>query len=191
MNSAKENLTPQESLAVITSMIAQAKGNAEKNSFHFLLWGWTILIANLGVYALLRFTTVENPYLFWAITIPASVVSAIVGARQEKASLTSTHLDTINKWIWISYGIAVFTLVAFGKSINFQINPVVITLTAVPTFVTGVILRFTPLKLGGLAFWILGMITFLVPKEYQYLIAALAIALGYLVPGYMLKARKG
>ncbi len=68
-----------------------------------------------------------------------------------------------------------------------MVNPVIILLAAVPTFLTGVILKFKPLYFGGMVFWILGVVLFFVSREDQFLIAAVAIALGYLVPGYMLK----
>jgi len=190
MSSDKEKLTARESLDLISSMIAQTKGNVDRNSFHFLLWGWTILFANLGVYSLLEFTDVKNPFMIWAITIPAAIASGIYGARQERNAVVSTHLDVIYKWIWIGYAVTTFTIVFFGNTINYQINPVVLTWAAVPTFVGGVILKFKPLKFGGIALWVLGIAAFLVPNENQFLISALAIALGYLVPGYMLRARK-
>ncbi len=190
MNSENDNLSPQQSLDVITSMISQAKGNMQKNSFFFLLWGWTIAIANLGVYTLIKFTDYPNPFLFWGIAIPSAVISAVYGSRLEKNSGAITHLDMITKWIWMGFGITTFIIVFFGKQINWQINPVILTMAAVPTFVSGVILRFNPLRYGGIAFWLTGILTFLVRNENQLLIAAVGIILGYLVPGYALKNRK-
>jgi hypothetical protein len=190
MNSETENLSPQQSLEMITSMIAQAKGNMQKNSFFFLLWGWTIAIANLGVYGLIKFTNYPNPFIFWAVAIPSAIISSVYGSRLEKNSGAVTHLDLINKWIWIGFGITTLIILFFGKQINWQINPVVLTMAALPTFVTGVILKFNPLKYGGIAFWATGILTFLVHDENQLLIAAVGISLGYLVPGYALKNRK-
>jgi hypothetical protein len=90
-------------------------------------------------------------------------------------------------WVWIGYGIVCFTIVAFGSKINWLINPILITMAAVPTFVTGIMLRFKPLLYGGGALWVFGIILFLVPMDVQFLVAALAVVAGYLVPGYMLK----
>src|SRR5215218_2844387 len=110
MNSENENLSPQQSLDMITLMITQAKGNMQKNSFFFLLWGWTIAIANLGVYALIKFTDYPNPFLFWAVVIPSSVISGVYGSRLEKNSGAVTHLDIITKWIWMGFGISTFIM---------------------------------------------------------------------------------
>jgi hypothetical protein len=187
MENRNESLNPQQSLDLITSMIRQAKGNVQKTSFYFLLWGWTIVIANLGVYIMIKFTDVQNPFLMFAITIPAGIISIIYSTRQDKTSIVTTHLDQIHMWLWIGYGINCFLVVLVGKYVGWMVNPIIITMCAMPTFITGVILKFKPLMFGGVVFWIAGVALFFIAKDDQFLLAALAIALGYLVPGYMLR----
>ena len=68
-----------------------------------------------------------------------------------------------------------------------MVNPVIIVMTAMPTFITGVILKFKPLMFGGVVFWVAGAVMFFVAKDDQLLLGALVIVLGYLVPGYMLR----
>ena len=187
MKPTEENLSAQQSLDLISSMIRQAKGNMQNNSFHFLLWGWTIAIANIGVYVMLKFTDIKEPFFMFAITIPAAVVSMVYGARQGRKAKTSTMLDQINMWMWISFGITCFILAIFGPKMNWQINPVIITMCAAPTLLSGIMLRFKPLQAGGLVFWVLGVTSFLVDGETQFLLAAIAVTFGYLVPGYLLK----
>jgi hypothetical protein len=187
MNHNTENLTPQQSLELITSMINQAKGNIQHSSFYFLLWGWTIVIANLGVYFLLNFTSVSNPFLMFSITIPAAIISAVHGARNSNQTIAPTHLNKVHNWLWFGFGVTCVILVVFGKQTNWQINPLVITMCAVPTFISGILLRFKPLMMGGIAFWVFGIASFLAPMDIQFLLGALAVAFGYLVPGYLLK----
>ena len=187
MEPKNDNLSAQESLNLISSMIQQAKGNMRQSSFYFLLWGWTITIANLGVYILIKFTDATNPFLMFSITIPSALISVFYGIRQEKGKIAQTHLDNINKWLWIGFGITCFIFAAFGRQTNWQINPIIITMCAVPTFLTGIMLRFKPLMYGGVAFWIFGVVSFVVSTEIQFLLAAVAVVLGYLVPGYLLK----
>ena len=188
MKPDSENLSAQESLDIITSMINQAKGNVQRNAFYFLLWGWTIVACNLGVYVMLRLLQMQNPFWIWLLAIPAAIASGIYGMKQERSG-TGTHLDKINKWLWIWFGIICFTVVAFGYKINYQIGGIITCVAAIPTFVSGVMLRFRPLIIGGICFWICGIIIFLLPVYEQFLVAAFAIAIGYVVPGYMLKNR--
>jgi hypothetical protein len=186
MDPKSPNMTAEQSLDLITRMIMEAKGNVQRNNFYFLLWGWVIVLADLGMYVL-TILDYQRPYIVWVITIPAWIFTLVKSFRTDKAHRTASHFDRISAWLWLSFGFTIFVLVAFGSRINFQLNPVILTITAIPTFVSGVILKFRPLILGGVGFWIGGVITFLSPMEIQPLIAAVAIFFGYLIPGYLLK----
>lgn len=184
----QEPLTPEQSLTLITRMINQAKVNVKHNSFYFLVWGWTIMICNLGIFVMIQFLHIRQPFWIWFLTVPAAIVSGLYG-RKHAQEETTTHLDSINKWLWIGFGVICFTVVMFGSRINYQINGVIITMCAVPTFVSGIILRFRPLLIGGICFWLSGIVIFLLPVTWQFLVAAAAIAGGYLIPGYLLRSR--
>lgn len=188
MKTQPENLTAQESLDIITAMIRQAKGNAERNGFHFLLWGWVVVIANLGMYAL-HLLNYPHPYVVWVITIPAWMISLYKGYRDSREQRITTHFDRVTMWLWLTFGVCIFTLVAFGSKINYQLNPLIITMCAIPTFVSGVLLKFKPLIFGGCAFWIFGIVSFLSPIDLQPLVSAAGILCGYLVPGYLLRKK--
>lgn len=186
MKTPPENLTPGQSLDIITSMIRQSQVNAQNYSFHFLLWGWVIVMANIGMYTLLALHY-PYPYLVWTMALPAWIVSMVYGYRKGKARAVVTHIDSSLFWLWISFGVVVFTLVYFGYTINYQLNPLIIVVSAIPTLMTGVLLRFKPLKWGGITLWVLGIVCFLLPMHYQFLAGAVAVAGGYLIPGYQLK----
>jgi hypothetical protein len=187
MSNVQENLTAQQSLDIITSMIRQAKGQASGNSFYFLLWGWSITAANFGMYGLIRFTDYPYPYAVWLITIPAWIATLIYGMKQGRAERAPSHLERINMWLWMAMGISIFPICLFGSVLNWNINPIIMLMAASATFVSGIIIRFKPLVFGGVLFWILGSISFLVSQQDQYLVGGIAIILGYLVPGYLLK----
>lgn len=181
-------LSPVESLDIITNMIQQAKGNVQRNTFFFLLWGWVIVIANLGMYSL-SIIGYRYPYVVWAITVPAWLYTLWKTFSRSNETISVSHLDRISGWLWISYGVTLALVVAFGSKIGWNINPVILLMTAIPTFVTGIILRFRPLILGSIAFWALGILCFLVSRDQQQLVGATAIVLGYLIPGYMLRSK--
>lgn len=189
MKTQPGDLTAEQSLDIITSMIRQAKGNAKKNSFHFLLWGWVVTLANIGMFTLAQLQY-PHPYIVWLITIPAWIISLYKGFRQNREEKIHTHLDTISIWLWCSFAICIGAIIAFGNKINFQINPVILLISTIPTVVSGTILKFKPLQIGGILFWLFGILCFLAPPEYQPLVGATAIITGYLIPGYMLHYKK-
>jgi hypothetical protein len=87
----------------------------------------------------------------------------------------------------MGFGITCFIFWIFGKQIGWQINPVIITLCAVPTLISGALLKFKPLIFGGIAFWVFGALIFISSVENQFLLAAIAVTVGYIIPGYLLK----
>jgi hypothetical protein len=190
MKAETENLTVQESIDLITQMIRQTQINLKQNSFYFLLWGWIIAICNGGMYFLIKFTSLPYPYAIWLITIPAWIVTMIHANRQGASSPNRTHLDKINMWLWIALAITICPVLAFGYKIGWLINAVILLPIGLCTFVSGIMLRFKPLLVGGIIFWISGTLCFLVNPLDQYLIGALAMVLGYLIPGYMLRSGK-
>jgi hypothetical protein len=191
MNQENQPLSAEQSLGIISQMIRQAQGKVQQSSFYFLLWGWVITLANLGMYCTLVFTAYDEyaPF-FWLLPIPAWIATIIYGRSQERSSSTTSHLDKISMWLWIFTGIAILPVIIFGYQINYQINPIVLTLVSIPTFVSGIIIRFRPLLAGGISFIILSIVCFLVDGPTQYLIGGVAMILGYLIPGYLLKYQK-
>src|SRR5690348_7755570 len=107
----QDELTAQQSLDIITSMIHEAKGNVQRNGFYFLLWGWIVVLANVGMYVLGQIGY-PHPYIVWLITIPAWIFSIVRGFRQSREQRTATHFDKVTGWTWVAFGITVFTLVA-------------------------------------------------------------------------------
>ena len=132
MNPESDNLTASESLDLIASMIQQAKGKVQRNNFFFLFWGWVLVAANLGMYALSKLHY-EHPYAVWLMTIPAWLFTFYKISTRKKAERSTSHFDRISVWLWMSFGITIFFVVLFGFKINFQLNPVILTISAMPT----------------------------------------------------------
>jgi len=184
----EQNLSKEESLAIISKMISEAKGGySNKGSFFFLLWGWTITAAYVCHYLLATVIHYHRPYMVWLIVIPTMIVSVLYSRKLASNSGYSTHLSKVIMWSWYSFGFASVLIVLFGSKINYQITPMMLMFMAMPTFITGIALKFKPLILGAVVFWASVVVCFLVNREVYELIGAFAMLFGYLIPGYMLK----
>lgn len=190
MSHEQEKLSPQQSLDLITHMINEAKGNVRDNSFYYLLWGWVLVAAHLGSFILIE-ADFPYPYAVWLIIIPAWIASFVHGSRQAKKQLrTVTHLERVNISLWVSFGVLAVIIPFFGSFINFQINPVILLVGSMATVISGIILKYRPLLIGGFIIFACGLGSFFVSHQQQSLLSAFAIALGYLVPGYRLKMQR-
>jgi hypothetical protein len=184
-----ETLTAQQSLAIITEMISHAKSNFRSNSIYFLLWGCVIALANLGMFALIL-AHYSRPYVVWSIAIPAWLITIYMAYRQGKKQRMTTHLDRIQMWMWFCFGVVIFTLVGFGKSLNYQLNPVILLISALPTLLSGLMIKFRPLILGGIFFWVCGLLAFVLGGPWQFLVGAVAVTVGYIIPGILLRKKE-
>ncbi|WP_373396139.1 hypothetical protein V8V91_16005 [Algoriphagus halophilus] len=183
----EKELSSQDSLALITDMIRKAKREvAGDGSFQILLWGWTISICNLGHYALMK-AGVVNSYLIWLLVIPTTIVSMVYGIRKGKKARVKTHLDIVISQLWIAVFVGIIIVLGFMNILEFNQNPVILILAALGMFVTGTLIRVNLVKLGGVILGLGAIIAFTLPVMDQYLVAGIAIILGYLVPGYYLK----
>lgn len=191
METKEQPLSAQESLALIESMIRQAKGKASGNSFYFLLWGWVIASCNFGMYYLMKFSPYPNyAPAVWILIIPAWVVTIVYGARQGRNRGIVSHLDQVNMWLWIAMAVTITPAWLFGEKINWMVNAIILMPVGAATFVSGVILKFLPLRLGGITFWAAGILCYFLDPVDQYLAGAIAIILGYLLPGYLLRSSR-
>jgi len=187
METNEKELKPEESLQIIEKMINRTKGNLHDNSFYFLLWGWIVLIGNIGQIILSRIPTINKPYLIWLIIIPGIIANFVYGMRQGKKNCVRTHLDRVNFLNWISFLVGYAIILVFMSKFNYKIEPIIFLLAGNATFLTGIIIKFKPLIWGGIVFW-LGVIgLFLLPTNLVVFVSPIIIILGYLVPGYLLK----
>ena len=65
--------------------------------------------------------------------------------------------------------------------------PTIILLYAIGTFVTGKIIDFKPLVIGGSICFLLSIVIAFIKDENQLLIIATAILISYIIPGFLLK----
>lgn len=190
---SNKELTKDESLELIANMIGQAKRNVAKGgSFYFLLWGWVVMCANLGHYLIEKFDWYDYPYIVWLLTIPAGIISMVYGAKQDRDAKVKSHLDRLYSMIWLAVFIGVLIILFFMKDVNYNINAIILSFAGIGTFISGQALRFSPLIMGGVALWVASVVAFNLDPLDQYLIGAIGILAGYLIPGYLLrKAESG
>ena len=182
----KDELTHQESLSLITEMITQAKRNVAKGgSNQILLWGWTVAFANFGHYAL-ALSGIPHPYMIWLITIPAAIISVVMGMKMGQKGAVG-HIDRVYGRVWMAAGISMVICLSMMHTINFNHNGVILLIAGMGMFITGSLLKFTPIVAGSFVLWIAALISFNLPEIQQYPLSGVAIILGYLIPGYLLK----
>jgi hypothetical protein len=183
-----------QGLELIQSMINKAKNRFSENGHLYLLWGWAVLVCSLAQFILLHFVHYERHYLVWTATWLVVIYQAFYLYRRDKKRRVRTYTDDILGFIWMTFVILMFLFgFLFGQMMGQDyykfINPGFLALYGMPTFLSGVILRFAPLRIGGICCWVLSVATSFVHYDYQILLLGLGVVVAWIVPGYILKAR--
>jgi hypothetical protein len=55
--------------------------------------------------------------------------------------------------------------------------------------VSGVVIKFKPLIIGGIGCWLLSIGTLFISYDYQLLMLSAAMVVAWIIPGYLLRAK--
>jgi len=190
----EENLSGSQSLELIQSMINRARNQFSENGHLYLVWGWVVLICSVVEFILIRFLDYPHHYLVWMLTWLAVIYQFFYLYKNRKKEKVKTYTGEIVSYVWIVFVVLMFITVfisSFQHSNNsFRlISPFILALYGMPTFLSGKILRFPPLVIGGIGCWILALIALYIPYDFQILFFGLAVIIAWIIPGYLLRKR--
>jgi len=195
----EKHLTPGESFDIINQAISNFKMNYKEGANTFLLWGWLLSLASFSNFFILKILQSKEAYeqinLFslgnWAVFILIGFVFMYFLERKIKRDKkVYSHLDRyLNHLWWVA--VASFLIGTF-LCIKLEINPphIMLLLAGFATTTTGLFIKFKPIIVGGIGFFVFSIASAFVSNEYIALLVGVAIICGYLIPGYLLKASK-
>lgn len=187
METVEKNISPEERMYLIQTMINTARNKVAEDGFHLLLWGILVILCCLSNYFLLA-----TPYSAWGtnIWLILPFIGVPLGILYErfryKKGTVRSHFDLHIAYIWWSYSLTLVISIVFCVYTNISPVPFILLVTGMVTFATGKIINFIPLILGAIAFWICALLCITVKGPEQLLLEAGSIFLGYIVPGILL-----
>lgn len=187
----EKSISERESMELITSMINKAKSQVSENGLLFIIWGWVILIC--CVVQLLSDHIFHYPKAYYICfsTYAVIIFQIIYLVRRKKSGPTKTYTEEIVDFVWVSFAIGAVLMVFICIRFNAPqlILPMVLIFYGFPTFLSGGILKFTPLMIGGICCWILAFVSTFIGFEFQMVLIAVAVIAAWLIPGYLLQAK--
>jgi hypothetical protein len=171
-------------------MIDKTRQDFYDNSKYFLLWGWGAFAGCMGQFILKVICHNPYHYMVWFITIICAVLTVVMSVKDKKREKVQTYVGESMSYVWSGLGIT-FTVITFiFVKIGFQYCfPFYILLYGLGTFVSGKILKYSPLVIGGITSYILAAVSVWVSYDYQILFAAGSLFASYIIPGHLLRLR--
>jgi len=197
--------TEQESFAVINEMIDRARNNVQKGSANGMIYnGYAVAVVAILNFILLNVLPESNQdwaFSVWWLMIPSAFVSYYVKHRAGRSAIVKTHIDGMISTLWRGFSISIIVLLSilFSLSLTMDtwhyfavINPTIMIMTALVEFGLAKACRFKPFFWGAIGFWVGALIccffTYFVLRriDAQFLVLALCMILGFVIPGYQL-----
>jgi hypothetical protein len=194
-----KDLTPEESFGIINKAISNFKMNYKESSQVFLLWGWILTLASFSNFIILRILHSKEAYnLMGPFSLGNWAVFCLIGftilffmvRKTNKDKKVISHLDKfVNNLWWVTMA-SFFTAIFISIRLELAPPPIMLLIAGIATTTTGLTIKFKPLILGGISFFIFSIASTFVTNEYIALIVSAAIICGYVIPGYFLKSAK-
>jgi hypothetical protein len=127
------------------------------------------------------------------MVIPAMIMTVMYSLKRHKRKRSRTYIGESMSYLWMGISISFFvlSLIISNQKEGWNYSyPFFILLYGLGTFVSGRILQFRPLIVGGIFNFILAIVASLVSFDYQLLIAATALLISYIIPGHLLPTLK-
>lgn len=186
----EKEMSPQESLSLISSMIEKTRHTFSDSSHYFLLWGYAVFIACATQFAMIAAGYGEKSNMAWWIIIPALILHFIFAARQSKKEKVSTYISEANAYLWMGIGFSFMVMVFIFAKLSWQnCFPFYVLFYALGTFVSGNLIKFKPLIIGGIISFVIAAGIAYFDTKTQVLLAAVSILASYIIPGHLLRAR--
>lgn len=187
----ERKITENEGLQLIQQMIQVAKEEHREKGDAWLIWGWLLFIASVSS-AILAYLEIRG-YIAWvwtgilAIGMILYILLHVLRRRDEKVkTYVQELLDRLGNGFFISLFAIVAASFIVKESFGFGYYYI---LYAFWMYIHGSAIRFRPLIIGAYVNWLAAIAIFLLKDTGQIMIvSAIAVLIGYLIPGYMLQA---
>lgn len=183
-----EPMSAEESMGIIQSMIETEKMRFSENGFIYRMWGWLVISAASLQY-LLFYMNVQQNYYAWFLMIFGGVYTGIYYGKSKNRQ-TYPLSGKIMAYTWIAASLNVF-IVAFllPQLAGVWLLFIILSFIGVATVVSGALLRFPLMIVGGIICNALGFLSLLTPYEFWGLYSIIAVTVADLIPGYVLKSK--
>ncbi|HVZ97731.1 MAG TPA: hypothetical protein VG847_12705 [Chitinophagaceae bacterium] len=184
-------MTEKESMELTTSMINKAKNNFGERGLLYLIWGWVILFCCLVSFAGNYFFNFDKINFIWLVVYLVIIFQGFYIRKKRSSALTRTYTGEINGYVWLVFVVSLILMI-FICNVAKQyvlIDPLLLVLYGMPTFLSGIIMKFKPLIIGGIGCWVLAALSPFINEQFSVLLIAAAVIVAWLIPGYLLKQK--
>ena len=196
--SISESFDENQSIQVIKEMIYISQKKLKNDGVLFILWGW------IGFYGNITGYIVREVILTYQIQRILNKSGTILGLtalaytiyyiwKQHKK--VQTYIGISLRYVWISMFVCFVMINLIQANVVHKINfdlqhPIFMAIIAYATVITGGILRYQLVTIGGIIFGLIALLSSYFTLPYQLLLESLAWLVAFIIPGHYLYANR-
>jgi hypothetical protein len=180
----------EDGLKTIYSMIASTRNTIGENYRFYLLWGYLVALACSVEYILLQVVHYERHYYVWPVLMGfGMIVTGVLALRRQKAGTHRSFIGNIMSYLWGGWLVSFLLIIYFAVHLNNHIIilPLTMVMYGMGVFVSGGVINYRPLIIGGIISWLTALIAFYQPYTLQLLLMTVTVIVSYIIPGHMLR----
>lgn len=183
----KTPFNQQDALHVLDEMITSSRYKVQQEAKYFLLWGWMVFAASITQFILLQLN-IANSWLVWPILLGLAAVGYLYLISQTKSdSKATSYIDRVNKYLWGGIILPIIITLLVGGSMGWNAAyPFFMAIYGWSAIVSGGLLKFKPLVIGGVLSCVAGIVAVFITGSYILIMLALAVLAGFIYPGHAL-----
>jgi hypothetical protein len=180
----------RDQIEVIASVINNTRENLKPLSINFIFWGCLVIVMSLFNYAFpsLIASTQYGDVLFWTVLpLIGMILTIYYNTKYRNKTGYETYLNRVIKIIWGVFNLSWIYIIALSFTIkSFHPVPPILFLLGMMLIITGLIIKFKPITLGGIFLTIFTFYLNFNPGINLLLVNIIGVSLGMLVPGLSL-----
>ena len=184
-----KQLNAAESIALISRMIDNTRNRMLRNSGRpFLVWGYVTVFTTLLVMGAVYYFQNPKWNILWMLLPVLGALLMWLTRDKHTEGKVSTFVDRVINNVWLVMGLTAWfvSMLALFTPMRLPILFIILLIMGMGTTVTGLIIRFTPTAVGGVAAIILAPFTLIAGNIWQPLLFIAGFVVMMIVPGHIL-----
>ena len=186
-------MNKEEQINIINEAIKQTKTNLKPMGYNLIFWSVVVISMSLFHYffpQIVQYSYYSSTIYWVSIPLLGMIYTTYYNIKSGIKIGYETQLDRVIRIIWGVFGLAwIFTV---GISLLYKMNPVqdILFLLAIVLIMTGLIVKFHNITIGGIGLLIFTVYTYYIPGLNLLLVNVIGISVGMLIPGLSLYFHK-
>lgn len=201
METAQQTSDPfdeNQSFQVVKKMIQISQKKLKNDGVLFILWGWVMFYSGLSGYIVREVLLSHRFERFLGVfgkVFGLLVVAYTVYYIWRQRKKVQTYIGISLRYVWISMVgcFVLINLILYNvlHQVNFELqHPLFMVIMAFSIVVTGGILRYKLIIIGGILFGLIALISSYFTLSYQLLFESCAWFIAFVIPGHYLYATR-